>query len=303
MKKINLLITFAIVCLLLFSTQTKAQQVFQLTQYMLNEFAYNPAVAGSYDNFITKVGFRKQWTGLDGSPSTFLLSANGNFSQKKSIGVGAMLYSDNTGPTRRTGINLAYAYHLPLNLEGNMHLGFGVSANVMQYAINFSELNPAQTGDPSLGSSSENKIGADANLGIFLKAESFSVGISANQLFASKFKFLGNPETVQNARHIYLSGNYNYNINDKFGLQPGLLLKMVKGTSPQAEINLKGIYDKKYWLGLSYRTEDALAILVGLQLPMGFNFAYSYDITTSGLNAVSNGAHEISIGYDFNIFQ
>lgn len=302
MKKITLLSITVFACLF-FSIQTKAQQVFQLTQYMLNDFAYNPAIAGSADNFITKVGFRKQWTGIEGAPTTVLLSGHGNFSQKKSVGVGAMLYSDKTGPTRRMGLNLAYAYHLPLNLEGNMHLGFGIGATVMQYAVNFDELNPAQSGDPGLGNSSENKLGADANLGIFLKGESFSVGLSANQLFASKFKFLGNAESIQNARHFYLSGNYNYDISEKFGLQPGLLLKMVKGTNPQAEINLKGIYDKKYWLGLSYRTEDALAILVGLQLPMGFNFAYSYDITTSGLNAVAGGTHELSIGYNFNIFQ
>lgn len=51
MKKIFL----AAALLFVVATETlQAQQIFQLSQYMLNDFAYNPAVAGSRDNFITK---------------------------------------------------------------------------------------------------------------------------------------------------------------------------------------------------------------------------------------------------------
>ncbi|HNI44876.1 MAG TPA: type IX secretion system membrane protein PorP/SprF, partial [Chitinophagales bacterium] len=89
-------------------------------------------------------------------------------------------------------------------------------------------------------------------------------------------------------------------------LTPALLAKFVKANRPQAEINLRGAYidtnnSNEYWLGVAYRTEDAVSILAGLDLGMGFNFAYSYDITTSKLNTVSNGSHEISLGYNFAI--
>lgn len=281
-----------------------AQQIHQLTQYMLNDFAYNPAVAGSSDKFITKLGFRKQWTGIDGAPTTVYASINGNLSQKKTVGIGGILFSDATGPTRRLGLQLAYAYQLPLNLEGNTQLGFGLSATLMQASINYNDLVIGDNGDPQLGNGTESKLGADANFGVYLRGTQYSVGIAANQLFASKFNFLGtDTANIQNARHFYLMGNYTFDLNEKFGLQPGLLLKMVKGTNPQAEINVRAIYDKQYWLGLGYRTEDALAILLGVQLNNGFNIAYSYDITTSGLNSVSGGVHEISLGYDFSIFE
>ena len=81
---------------------------------------------------------------------------------------------------------------------------------------------------------------------------------------------------------------------------------MVKGASPQAEIFARGIYtmdDNQYWLGASLRTADAFNIMVGINLDNGFNFGYSYDITTSGLNKASNGSHELSLGFDFSIFQ
>lgn len=301
MKKIFFIGT--LLCLAAFES-AQAQQIYQLTQYMLNDFAYNPAVAGSKDVFVSKVGFRKQWTGIDGAPTTVYASINGNLSQKKSVGIGGLLFSDATGPTRRLGLQLAYAYQLPLNLEGSTQLGFGISGTFMQAAINYNELVVGDEGDPQLGTGSESKLGADANFGIHLRGTNYTVGLSANQLFASKFNFL-NTDTanIENARHFYLMGNYRFDLNDKFALEPGLLLKMVKGTNPQAEINARAIYDKQYWLGLSYRTEDAIAIMLGVQLNNGFNVAYSYDITTSGLNSVSGGVHEITLGYDFSIFE
>ncbi len=301
MKKIFL----AAALLFVVATETlQAQQIFQLSQYMLNDFAYNPAVAGSRDNFITKAGFRKQWTGIEGAPTTVYAGIHGNLSQKKSAGIGALLFSDVTGPTRRLGVQLAYAYHLPLNLEGTTTLGFGISGTLGQAAINFSDLVIDDEGDPQLGNGSQSKFGGDANFGVYLRSTNYSVGLAANQLFASKFNFLGNDEAnIQNARHFYLMGNYRFDLNEKFGLEPGLLLKIVQGANPQAEINARAIYDRQYWAGLSYRTEDALAIMLGIQLNNGFNVAYSYDLTTSGLNAVSNGAHEITLGYDFSIFK
>jgi type IX secretion system PorP/SprF family membrane protein len=301
MKKI--LIICILSCVAAFET-VQAQQIHQLTQYMLNDFAYNPAVAGSSDKFITKFGFRKQWTGIEGAPTTIYASINGNLSQKKTVGLGAVLFSDATGPTSRMGLQLAYAYQLPLNLEGSTQLGFGISATLMQASINYADMVIGDVGDPQLGSGSESKLGADANFGVYLRGTQYSVGLAANQLFASKFNFLGtDTANIQNARHFYLMGNYMFDINEKFSIQPGLLLKMVKGTNPQAEINARAIYDKQYWLGLSYRTEDAIAAMLGVQLQNGFNVAYSYDITTSGLNSVSGGVHEITLGYDFSIFE
>ncbi len=302
MKKLFLLI--ALVGTL--TNIAKAQQIHQLSQYMLNDFAYNPAVAGSNDKFITKFIFRKQWTGVEGSPTTGVLSVHGNLSPEKKIGLGAILYSDVTGPTRRSGIQLAYAYHLPISLDRTTYLGMGLSASIMQYGIKFDELILQQNDDPQIGSAAATKIGADANLGLYLKNPNYWVGVSANQLFASKFKFDGNTENIQNARHIYLTGGYRYLVNDNFALTPALLAKLVKANRPQAEINLRGAYidtnnSNEYWLGVAYRTEDAVSILAGLDLGMGFNFAYSYDITTSKLNTVSNGSHEISLGYNFAI--
>ncbi|QQS28729.1 MAG: type IX secretion system membrane protein PorP/SprF [Sphingobacteriales bacterium] len=300
MKKISILL---IVVFCLFSASTQAQQIHQLTQYMVNDFAFNPAVAGSQDKFISKFGFRKQWAGIEGAPTTGLLSIHGNLSEKRSVGLGLLLYGDATGPTRRNGLQLAYAYQLPLNLEfeNETFLGFGIAGALTQYSLRFDELILHDAGDPQIGTGNQSKLGGDAHLGIYLSNPKYWVGLSLNQLFASKFTFEGAVENIKNARHFYVTGGYNFAVSEKFGLSPGAILKMVKGTRPQAELNLRAIYDKQYWLGLAYRTEDAVSVLLGIDLKQGFNFTYAYDITTSNLNQVSNGSHEITIGYNFNV--
>ena len=51
-----------------------------------------------------------------------------------------------------------------------------------------------------------------------------------------------------------------------------------------------------YWMGLSYRLNDALAILAGAQVgPL--KFGYSYDFTLSDIGEYSAGSHEVFIEF------
>ncbi len=289
-----------IIIVLFFTQEMFAQQVYQLTHYMINDFAFNPAVAGSDETFVGKASFRKQWSGIDGAPTTGMVSMHGSLNENKTVGLGAILYSDNTGPLGRTGINLAYAYHLPLADETS--LGIGVGANFLSYKINFNELVARDEGDPQFATGDQTKMGADANLGLYLKGANFWAGLSVNQMFASKFTFIGDVESIENSRHIFLGGGVTFNASENLDIAPSLLLKSVGGAGAQFELGARAIVNKNYWAGISYRTEDALAILLGLQLDSSLNLAYSYDITTSDLSNYTSGTHEITVGYNFDFF-
>jgi hypothetical protein len=71
----------------------------------------------------------------------------------------------------------------------------------------------------------------------------------------------------------------------------------VKAAPVQADINLRGIYNNLVWLGASYRTTDAVSVMAGVIIKDFIEVGYSYDITTSNLNTVSNGAHEVMLNY------
>ena len=93
----------------------RAQQLPQLSQYVFNDYIFNPAVAGSRPWFELRTGHRYQWVGITDSPRTFTLSGTTPLGRK--MGVGAQLFTDHVGPTRRTGFQASYAYHLNITDE------------------------------------------------------------------------------------------------------------------------------------------------------------------------------------------
>jgi hypothetical protein len=62
-------------------------------------------------------------------------------------------------------------------------------------------------------------------------------------------------------------------------------------------VNAKIQYQDLLWLGFSYRYNSGFAAMLGVNISSTVNLGYSYDYTTTPLNTVSNGTHEIVIGF------
>ena len=72
MKKLTLLFVS-----IFMGSMLQAQQLPQLSQFMLNDFAVNPAIAGMNDYYQIKTSVRNQWVGIEDAPKTTLLSIYG----------------------------------------------------------------------------------------------------------------------------------------------------------------------------------------------------------------------------------
>ena len=92
-----------------FSNITIAQQLPQMTQYMINNYAVNPAIAGMEDHYQVKTTIRNMWGGIEGAPQTTILSIYGKRSEN--MGLGGIVYSDKAGATSRIGGNVSYTHH------------------------------------------------------------------------------------------------------------------------------------------------------------------------------------------------
>ena len=68
--------------------------------------------------------------------------------------------------------------------------------------------------------------------------------------------------------------------------------------SIQADITARAYYKDDYWAGLSYRTGDAVILLLGLKYDR-FYFAYAYDFTLTDIRSQSYGSHEITLAVKF----
>src|SRR6266404_6920394 len=90
-----------------------AQQLMTASLYDMQGNLHNPATAGAEKHLVIGASYRTMWDGIPGSPKTILVFGSGYLAKAK-IGLGGYLYSDETGPTKRTGLDMSYAYHIPM---------------------------------------------------------------------------------------------------------------------------------------------------------------------------------------------
>jgi type IX secretion system PorP/SprF family membrane protein len=258
---------------------------------MFNDAVINPAVCGSKQYDVITLISRSQWAGFEGAPKTQLLGYNKQ--QGNNMGLGAVLFNDVTGPISRTGTQLSYAYNV--DISSTYKLSFGLSASVFQFLFDGNKATlHDNTFDPAALGGIEKSLVYDATLGTYLFNENYYFGFSLPQLIQSKI----NLETDKNnlKRHYFFTSGYNYTINNQFDILPSVMLKSTDASPLQFDLNLRAIYNKNFWTGLSYRNQDAVVIMLGMDYE-NYSFGYSFDRTISDINSYTAGSHGFMISY------
>ncbi|EJF10468.1 PorP/SprF family type IX secretion system membrane protein [Pontibacter sp. BAB1700] len=98
-------------------------------------------------------------------------------------------------------------------------------------------------------------------------------------------------------RHYFLTGSYRFAPGGRIDLIPSVMLKLASPSPLSVDVNLRALYDERFWVGASYRHNDAIVGMVGVYVSPLIDISYSYDATTSGLNRVSAGTHEVVVGF------
>ena len=96
-----------------------------------------------------------------------------------------------------------------------------------------------------------------------------------------------------------LTAGYLFALGDKWAVQPSFFTRYNKALEDISDFNATILYDKRFLLGLSYRTTDEVAITASVQVDQRLRIAYSYDYSLGSVATYNKGSHEISIQYDF----
>jgi type IX secretion system PorP/SprF family membrane protein len=157
-----------------------------------------------------------------------------------------------------------------------------------------------QTGDLPRGGNVSN---IDFSAGAIGYSDMFYFGFAAHHLTQPNESLILGDETrlpMKLTGHvgavIPTSGRASMYTNNDVKVSPNLLFRM-QGTFTQLNM---GMYVRKGPLvaGLWYRNRDAFIVLLGIQTDI-IKIGYSYDLTISKLSMASGGAHEISLGINF----
>ncbi|MBX2979849.1 MAG: type IX secretion system membrane protein PorP/SprF [Flavobacteriales bacterium] len=274
-----------------------AQQDPQFTQYMFDRLSVNPAVAGVGGQLCGTALLRQQWTGFDGAPKTGLLNASMPIASISS-GVGLSVYLDELGQQKSTFARFHYSFHRRV-AGGKGTLAFGLYAGMGSHTLgrNWLARDPV-TDDNAIPANGQSDGGFDLGAGIYYQSSKVWVGVSSTHLPETELDDV----SIKMRRHYFVQAGYNWVLanDDKYVLQPSTMIKS-DGSSMQVDLNATFLYNNMVWLGVSYRTEDAVAPMIGYQFAPNpksmLKLGYSYDVTTSRLNNYSSGSHEVMLNY------
>jgi len=283
------------VLMLLAAAKTMAQTpAFTYTQFMDNLTPLNPAAslldkAGSISTLA-----RKQWVGIDGAPTTYLLNANLPF-EDINAATGLIIFNDNFAVEHQTEVNAYFAKAIQL---GEIDfLAVSLNAGLRNYTAYYSQLDSS---DPEFRTDvRENK--PNIGFGIMYYTDTYYVGVSAPELTITS---LGTASVQNNnnfVNHYYFSGAYlTGEQDDDIRLKPAFLVSYAKGTTTTAD--LSGIIYLKDILGIGfdYRTSNQAAGIMTINAD-GFRIGYSYQFNTASndLGGFNIPTHEVTITYRF----
>lgn len=297
MKRIIIFFTcFAIV------KEVTAQQLMTASLYDQHGFLHNPATAGGSKHGSVGASYRKMWDGIAGSPQTTVVFGSGYLAKSK-LGIGGYVYNDVTGPTKRTGLQAAVSYHIPMANDATFSLG--LEGRFQQFAIDKGKLQQSLgSSDPVLGSQ-DNELKGDAGFGVAYNGKKFRAGISVSQLIQSQLSFysgnLNRSEEARLYRHYYFHSSYDWNVDGSTKIIPAVLVIYLPNAPTEFQGGIRVEHKEVFWWGVALRARQSWMLSAGVKVQKKFTIGYCFDIFNSPLSVYDRGAngHEILLKYDF----
>jgi type IX secretion system PorP/SprF family membrane protein len=225
--------------------------------------------------------------GFDGAPTTLNLSVDMPVEVLHG-GIGLNIVSDAIAEYSNLGVQLSYAYQTDL---GHGQLGIGASAGMFQSGLEGSNLNPA---DPENFATESGSV-MDFGGGLYYNTQDVYIGLSTLHITEPTIE---NEENIIGlSRHYFLLAGYYHEINPLVSLNPSIYLKS-DGSTSQLDINTNIIYNNKMWGGVSYRLDEGIVLLTGMNINDDLKFGIAYDVV---LNKIQNNSIEFMLGYRFKV--
>lgn len=300
-------VLIAIVLLVSVAHMIYGQQSPVFSHYAFNKSYWNPALTAQDGISSVMLISRGQWVGYEPSfdeESAAPATQYFNYSSLNDIkgipfGIGGTIIYDQLGPLSDIELDLSFAFHKDFSRGV---LSFGLSPRFVNRILDASSLIAVNPDDIRVGGRiSEMKI--DLAAGVAYQANDYSVAIGLNNILRPDYDYaLSDLAINTSSRENYelnLMVDYNYLLNQKTVLIPTLLLRSDFATWTY-DIGLRAVYQKKAWLGLSYRASDAVSLFLGYSFlkDNDLKIGYSFDLIVDNQEAKQPTSHEIYLRYN-----
>ena len=283
-----------IVFILFVAAPAFSQQLPQFTQYMYNTISINPAYAGSRDAFSVVGLHRSQWADFEGAPTTQTLSLHSPLRNDK-VGLGLSVINDNAGYENYTYVYGDFAYRLDLSEDVTLRLG--LKAGMSYYNLEDELFGfPDVANDPYF-QQQINRWTPNFGAGFYLSSQNWYIGGSAPKLINNNNNEYSEYLALEQV-HYYLTAGYVFDLTDNVKLRPTTLLKATSGAPLSVDVTATAIFNEKFYLGGTYRFDDAVGGFLDIELFDGFRAGYAYEYPISDIRPYTSGSHEIILIYE-----
>lgn len=304
------IITFSLLLTICF--YSKAQQEPLFSQYMFNPMVLNPAYAGIHKMGMVTTTARKQWAGIEGSPTTYAANFHTALPIPK-MGAGITVANETFGITSNTEIQAAFAYHLRFKED---KLNFGVLGSVNSYSIKYDSdklnKNNDYENDPLINTPNIQQTAPNFGCGAMYTAKRYFIGISVPKMLSINIEDESTSSSLNFLRHYYFTGGYIIKLKNGAIIKPSILVRTPSGANTPTNIDLNGsiLLKQKIWLGTSLRSSTggqfigSIVLMGQLQINDFIKAGYSMDLNTGGqlLRASKFATHELMININFPVF-
>jgi type IX secretion system PorP/SprF family membrane protein len=317
MKRIQRL--FAVVLLAGFSTlSSKAQVDPHFTQYYVYPSWLNPALTGVFDgDYRASAVYRSQWGNITSPFSTPGVSLDFRTNRNANFGVSVLNQKAGDGGYNYTTAYANGAYTgVRWGANENQRLVIGMQIGMIQRRFNPSKLSFGDQWNPITGYNPSNQtadqINAksntvfDAGAGVLYydatpgKKSNLFIGGSVMHLTKPKDQFSNKGEETIPQRYTVHAG-LRFNVSPTFSLTPNVLY-LRQGTASEKMIGAYGQMrvspETDFMVGANYRFDDAVTPFAGFTW-RNMVLGVSYDINTSDLGKMVNGASSFELSLSF----
>ncbi|WP_240914627.1 MULTISPECIES: type IX secretion system membrane protein PorP/SprF [unclassified Polaribacter] len=298
-------VKYCLLCVMFFSFKNYAQETLPIYQDYLSDNVYlvHPSAAGIGNSSKLRFTARQQWFGISDAPALQTISFHSRFGDETNAAFGVVLFNDKNGYHSQKGIQGTYAYHLPLNDNGNYfeQLSFGLSFTFVQNQSDQSSF----TGDATFSQTIESSSYYNSDFSVAYHRGGFSSYFTVKNLLLTAKNNLNILEPL-NLRNYVFSAGYYYDENYYFQLEPSFMLQVKENTGQKiADFNLKGyktLNNYQLWLALSYRRSfDAVNNSQFISPIVGLNyknvmFSYTYTNQIGDVVLTKSGFHQLTLG-------
>jgi len=294
---------FAFALLMVGAFNLQAQQVPHFTQYMFQGIFQNPAYTGRFDYAEAAMFYRTQWQGMAGAPESFGAVFNTPIG-RESVAIGGTVLRHTIGLTEQTHFNANFQYRMMTGKQSLLSFGLSLGGVQSRWDESKLRLHDDISLDPIFLNASQNTFQPDVGVGLMWQqmASGTTVGLAVRHLVnpGEVISEIGAP--AQLSPHWFLQLSQNLGKGELLFI-PTALVKYTANAPVQADVGMRAEWREKFWIGASYRTEDAVSIMSGIALGGGekrnrYRLGYAFDFTTSKLMTYNNGGHELVLIID-----